>query len=100
MRCKGMNRAEAKFQAALRDLGCIVCHIFNNVTSPAEIHHCLSGGRRMGEMYVLPLCMQHHRSGRNDSECVSRDHNQRRFEARYGSEMSLLAKSRELIGLD
>lgn len=40
----------------------------------------------MGEMFVLPLCHLHHRSGRNDAECVSRDHNQKRFEARYGKE--------------
>lgn len=51
----------------------------------------------MGEMFVLGLCFLHHRSGRCDAEVTSRDQNQRRFEARYGTEMSLLEKQRELV---
>jgi hypothetical protein len=95
-----VTKAEALFQRAVRDLGCIVCWLDMGIhDSPCEIHHMLSGGRRMGEMYVLPLCPTHHRGGRNDSEVVSRDHNQRRFEARYGTEMSLLEKTRELVGV-
>lgn len=57
----------------------------------------LSGGRRMGHLFTIPLCYEHHRSGRNDSQIVSRDHSQRRFERRYGSELSLLQLTRELV---
>lgn len=92
-----MKKAEAEFQRHVRALGCIVCRIHRRMDSPAEIHHMLSGGRRRGEMFVLGLCFEHHRAGRNDHLCVSRDHNQRRFEAAYGTEESLLAKTRELI---
>lgn len=92
-----MTKAEAAFQRYVRALGCIVCHIEGKGETPAEIHHMLSGGRRMGEMYVLPLCYWHHRSGRDDAEVTSRDHNQRRFEARYGTEMELLSKVREMV---
>ena len=48
----------------------------------------------MGHTFTIPLCFNHHRSGRNDAEVVSRDHNQRRFEARYGSEIYLLEQTR------
>jgi hypothetical protein len=89
--------AEAKFQDQVRQLGCIICRLFHGVFSPCEIHHMLRGGRRMGEMFVLGLCPTHHRSGRNDDEVVSRDQNQRRFEKRYGTEESLLSKTRELV---
>jgi hypothetical protein len=89
--------AEAKFQDQVRQLGCIICRLFHGVFSYCEIHHMLSGGRRMGEMFVLGLCPTHHRSGRNDEEVVSRDQNRRRFEKRYGSEESLLARTRELV---
>lgn len=57
----------------------------------------LDGGRRRGHIFTIPLCPTHHRSGRNDAEVVSRDQSQRRFEARYGTEESLLAKTRELV---
>lgn len=92
-----MNKAERAFQDALRELGCIACIVSRGEPSPSEIHHMLRGGRRMGEMFVLPLCFLHHRAGRDDSEAVSRDHNQRRFEARYGTEAELLAKCRQLV---
>ena len=51
----------------------------------------------MGEMFVLPLCYWHHRSGRDDEEITSRDHNQRRFEARYGTEESLLEQTKARV---
>lgn len=92
-----MKKAEALFQAHVRILGCIVCRLHLGLFSPCEIHHCLSGGRRRGEMFVLGLCVPHHRGGRDDEECVSRDHNQRRFEAAYGTEESLLKKTIELV---
>jgi hypothetical protein len=85
-----MTKAEAEFQRRVREFGCCICWIFRDVFSPCEIHHMLSGGRRMGEKFVLGLCYWHHRSGRNDDECVSRDHNQRRFEQRYWPEARLL----------
>ncbi len=92
-----MTKAEAQFQQKVRDLGCIVCWIDRAEFTPCEIHHRLSGGRRMGEMHVLGLCPPHHRGGRNDAECVSRDHNKRRFEARYGTEEYLADQTRILI---
>jgi hypothetical protein len=82
---------------AICQLGCIVCHLFLGVFSPAEPHHMLSGGRRRGHFFTIPLCFLHHRSGRNDEEVVSRDQNQRRFEKRYGTEDSLLAETRDLV---
>lgn len=92
-----MRKAEAQFQDAVRQLGCIVCRLFHNVFSPCEIHHMLSGGRRMGQLFVLGLCFLHHRSGRDDDEVVSRDHNQSRFEKRYGTEKTLLEKTQQMI---
>ena len=91
-----MNKSEQAFQAAVRELGCIICLFEGKGVTPAEIHHMLSGGRRIGEMSVLGLCYWHHRSKRNDAEVVSRDQNQRRFEARYGTEKYLLEETRKL----
>lgn len=95
-----MRKAEREFQDKVRQVGCICCLIDFGVRSDCDIHHMLSGGRRMGEMFVLGLCPTHHRSGRNDAEVVSRDQNQRRFEARYGTEESLLSAVRKLVATE
>jgi hypothetical protein len=92
-----MTKAERAWIDSMLQVGCICCRLFLNVFSQAECHHMLRGGRRRGHLFTLPLCFLHHRSGRNDEEVVSRDQNQRRFEKRYGSEESLLAKTRELV---
>lgn len=92
-----MTKEQKAFQALARDLGCIVCK-GEGVDSPAEIHHILSGSRRLGEDYVLGLCQIHHRGQINTVQAVSRHPWRREFEARYGTEMELLEKTRELCG--
>ena len=78
-------------------LGCIICLIEGRGESQAEVHHLLSGGRRMGHLFTIPLCALHHRGGRNDADVVSRDHNQRRFEMRYRPEKWLLAETQRRV---
>lgn len=92
-----MTRDERDWRDSILQLGCIVCRREGLGETPAEQHHMLSGGRRMGHMYSIPLCYLHHRSGRDDAEVTSRDHNQRRFEARYGKESALLVECQGLI---
>ena len=82
---------------AIVRMGCIVCILTGRGRTPAEVHHMLNGGRRMGHMFSIPLCPTHHRSGRNDSEIVSRDQSQRRFEKRYGSESYLLRETQKRV---
>jgi len=84
---------------AITELGCCVCLREGLGISPSEVHHMLSGGRRMGHLFTIPLCYLHHRSGRNDEQVVSRDQSQRRFEARYGKEADLLEWVREQVGV-
>ncbi len=81
-----MTKADEQYQDALRQLGCIVCNLFNGCYTPASIHHILSGGRRIGERHVLPLCYPHHQGGFNDERCVSRHPYRVAFIKRYGSE--------------
>ena len=93
-----MTKREREWIDRIVQLGCIICRLKYYAYVPAEVHHMLNGGRRIGNLSTLPLCVLHHRGGRNDDEVVSRDHSQRRFEARYGSESMLLERTRELIG--
>jgi hypothetical protein len=92
-----MTKDEARFQDQVRQLGCIACRQMGIAGSPCDIHHILSGGRRMGEMFVLGLCPRHHRSGADNHAWVSRHPWRVKFEKRYGTEMSLLEKTRELV---
>lgn len=89
--------AEQSWISDMLQIGCIACIVDSKPVSLPEVHHMLSGGRRLGHMFTLPICFFHHRSGRNDQEVVSRDQNQRRFEARYGKESDLLEKVRQLV---
>jgi hypothetical protein len=92
-----MTRAEREWLDLITRLGCIVCMLEGMGATPAEPHHMLSAGRRMGHLFTIPLCPLHHRSGRNDAQVVSRDQNQRRFERRYGTEAYLLEKTRLFV---
>lgn len=69
--------------------GCSICR------SPAEVHHLVSGGRRLGHLFTIGLCPVHHRSGRDDEIATSRHPWKKRWEARYHtSETELLDKLR------
>ena len=92
-----MTKSQKAFQDRVRALGCIVCY-GKGVDSPAEIHHLLRGGRRIGEDSVIGLCVPHHRGGLNTEEVVSRHPWRLAWESRYGTEAELLAKTKELCG--
>lgn len=88
-----MTKAERAHLTAVQALGCICCRQ-QGIYSPAEIHHPLSGGRRMGHMHVLPLCFTHHRSG---IESLSRHPYKTVWEARWGTEAKLLKQVEALL---
>lgn len=61
---------------------------------PAEIHHIRTGtgiGRKADQFDVIPLCALHHRNG-NHGEALHAG--QRTWEARFGSELELVAQAR------
>ena len=93
-----MTKAQKALQTRIRALGCIVCH-GEGVYSECDLHHLLRGGRRIGEDFVISLCPNHHRSGLNTAEVISRHPWKRAFEAKYGTEFQLLEKTRELCGV-
>ena len=92
-----MTKAEQSFQDSLRDLGCIACLVSNGLRTDGDIHHMLSGSKRIGEMHVLCLCYTHHRSELNNAQVVSRHHWRREFERRYGTEADLLKLTQGLV---
>jgi len=76
---------------------CIVCRLFHNAITPAEIHHIKSGDRRMGHLFSLGLCYAHHRGGTDSGPFISRHPYKFRFEQAYGTEIELLEKLEQFI---
>jgi hypothetical protein len=62
--------------------------------SPAEIHHCFTGGGgRKNHDYLAPLCFTHHRSPQAGIHGMGR----KAWQKIYGSEQELLDKLERLM---
>jgi len=92
------TKADLERFRKLQELGCICCLYAGSGYRAPDIHHCLSGGRRMGHQYTLPLCPEHHRipstgavvgPGLADGSRV--------FAAKWGTQTELLNEVNRLI---
>lgn len=93
------SATEAAWMAQVAAYGCIVCRQQHGIQVPAEVHHILSGGRRMGHLFSIGLCPAHHRGGAGDGLFISRHPYKARFEQAYGTELELLEELRALLNL-
>jgi len=85
---------------------CVACHQRRIPSCVPEIHHLLSGGRRIGHMATVGLCEWHHRSviswGCTGQEMrahygPSLNEGSRPFHAEFGSDTLLLEYQNELL---
>lgn len=84
---------EAQWMADIVELGCICCILDGLQPRETAVHHILSGGRRKGHLFTLPLCPGHHQHD-TASGLIARHPFKARFEARYGTEAELLERVR------
>jgi hypothetical protein len=97
-RQRAVTAAEQALWSRMAALGCVACMkdgIFNNHVS---IHH-IDGRTKPGcHQLVLPLCAPHHQQDDTDPMGRISIHGHRRpFEARYGTELELLALVRAAL---
>lgn len=102
------TKAQSERMEKLREFGCVACHLNGEREKvEAEIHHFLSGNRRIGHDASVPLCPWHHRAApwfaMTITECLdaygpSWHQHRRAFRERYGSDTELLAMTNDLIG--
>jgi hypothetical protein len=93
---KTPTKAEREWMDCIAELGCIACRK-DGEQSPASVHHIIQGNRRLGHLFTLPLCYQHHQG---DGRKVPSVHfTKRTFAARYGSELDLLAELQIEFGI-
>lgn len=102
------TKAQADRMDKLREFGCVACWLDSaSYRVEPEIHHFLSGGKRIGHDATVPLCGWHHRAApwfaMTVTECLdaygpSWHQHRRAFRARYGQDDELLALTNDLIG--
>lgn len=90
----------------LTDFGCVACYLngFEHKTL-AEIHHYLSGGKRISHDATVPLCTWHHQGTSAEAKPStllrllgpSWHKHRRAFRARYGSDAELLETVNRMI---
>jgi hypothetical protein len=99
----GTTAAEKRWLEAIVNYGCIACRIDGHA-SPALPHHILRGKVRIGHLFTLPLCDPgHHQNNfgiqdENGQLLIARHPWKARFEARYGTELELLARLKVELG--
>ena len=85
---------EKKFMTQVAEFGCVACHIDGHYKA-AEIHHIRNHtglGIRPDHSDILPLCPEHHRTGK-----VSVHLGKQAFIEKYGQEQTLAKMVRERI---
>lgn len=82
----------------LQRIGCLCCRKAGSGYRAPDVHHILSGGRRISHQATLPLCPNHHRFP-SDGSVVgpSLADGSRLFAAKWGSQEQLLAEVNQLI---
>lgn len=91
------NAEERAWMDAIVAYGCVACHIDGHGFTPPAVHHILRAGRRIGHLFTLPLCDPGHHQGGQSKGVVSRHPWKAKFEAKYGTEVELLASLRSTL---
>ncbi len=74
---RSKTKAERIHMDKVANLGCLICRKQGNLYSPAELHHIrdvtLTGlGQRSKHTEIIPLCIAHHRIGKESFHNNSR----------------------------
>ena len=91
------TKLEKQHLSKVARLGCLICLKEGNPFSPAELHHIKDvatiAGQRANHFEVIPLCINHHRIGKE-----SFHENSKGFSQKWGSQRELLKETLELLG--
>lgn len=96
---KPTQREQARFDM-FPALGCICCLLrFGTTNLSYDVHHIISGGRRLGHWWSLPLCPQHHRY-KGTGPWTSIANGSKAFSRIHGTELDLWLKVQHILNLD
>lgn len=92
------TKAEKLWMDDITAIGCVVCYLMGYRSTPGAVHHLLRGGRRIGHLSTICLCDPgHHQNPSAGSGKIPRHPGKLRFEREYGTEESLLKRTKELV---
>lgn len=97
MKGRSPNKEEKIWMSKIIEQGCIVCRLEHDVYTPAEVHHIDGKVKPQAHLKTLALCPNHHRMGLNNELIVSRHPYKAEFVKRYGTEIELLNKLKDLV---
>lgn len=110
MKTKPRNKAEQARFDKMKEMGiCMACYQRGiHGRGHIEIHHLLSGNKRIGHMATVSLCCWHHRGVCLDENANSRwmqikdigpslAHGSKPFRAEFGTDDELLAMQNEFL---
>ena len=90
---RALTKADKERGDKIRQMGCVVCELFNDVFTPTAIHH-MDGQTKEGcHDLTIGLCDKHHQHKDNEKpqRWISRHGDGRAaFEKAYGPESQLL----------
>lgn len=108
-KAKAATVAEKARMARLKEIGCVACiQRLQGLMAVCgfEVHHLLSGNKRRGHAFTIPLCSWHHRGQcghlwtTKQAEALlgpSLALRSKKFHETYGSDNELLALTNELL---
>lgn len=94
MKGRTPTKAEKEYMSLVADAGCIVCHEFLGVFTPAAIHHIDGKTKEGAHFNIIPLCPRHHQHPCNHGSWATRHGSGKKagkkaFEAEYCTESEL-----------
>ena len=94
---RSKTKKEKEHMDRVSRLNCLICRKEVNPFSPAELHHIrdvsmIGLGQRAKHTQVIPLCIAHHRIGKE-----SFHNNSRAFSKKWGSQKELLIETLNLL---
>ncbi len=94
------TKEESLWMAAIARLPCSVNN--NNCSPGVQVHHITKCGRRLGHLFTIPLCFNHHHNQSPLAYGNSVHKGTKSFEVKYGTQFEMLEKTKEkiLVGSD
>jgi hypothetical protein len=100
MKGRATTAEEARFMDRMGTLPCIACLKDGWENRETSLHHVDGRTKEGAHFLVLPLCAGHHQDGTGPNPSLIAVHPYKaRFEARYGTQMDLLAECVRMLGI-
>lgn len=96
---KPPTKMEREWMEAAVRYGCLACILDGYEPRPTAYHHIVAGGRRLGHLYGIGLCDPGHHQNGEPFGLLSVHPYKARFEAKYGTQLQLLAELKKRLGI-